>query len=151
MPGRRLTLAIVLAVVALFTAVGTIAASSGFRTFVVPLEPQAPNDEGSGIAVVRLNPTTHEVCYLITVEGIGVPTEPAAGLGAAHIHDFATGGIFIDLETAWMQTGVDRFTTAGCVTADGTRIDAILADPGAYYVNIHTVMFPAGALIGALG
>lgn len=148
----RLVLAtVVLAVAALLLSFGTVAgAAGGFRTFVVGLEPQAPNEEGSGVAVIRLSPMTGEVCHLITVQGIGEPTEPQGGLGAAHIHDFATGGIFIDLDTEWMATGLDRYTTVGCTSATTPTLEAVLANPDAYYVNVHTTLFPGGALTGAL-
>jgi hypothetical protein len=153
MRGLRLAvMTILLAVAALAASAGSAtAAGAGFHTFVVALSPQAPNDEGSGLAVVRINPTSDEVCYTINVAGIGAPTEPAGGLGAAHIHDVATGQIFVDLDTDWMQTGLDRFTTIGCTTASGASLDAVLANPAAYFVNVHTVEFPGGALTGVIG
>ena len=84
------------------------------------------------------------------MEGIGAPTEPASGLGAAHIHDVATGGIFVDLETAWRATGANRFMSIGCAVGASANVDAVLAAPDAYYVNIHTTAFPGGALTGTL-
>ena len=134
--------------VLLLSATATIA---GGRPFVVPLAPQASGDpDGSGLAVLRMNPGTGEVCYSIEVTGIGQPTEPAAGLGAAHIHDEATGGIFVDLETNWQPSG-DGFATSGCTSADRADILAMFHDPSAYYVNIHTTEFPGGAIRGQLG
>jgi hypothetical protein len=149
----RLILAtIALTMSALLSSVGAVvAAPGGFMAFVVELEPQAPNQSGSGFAVIRINPATGEVCHVITVAGIGEPTEPAGGLGAAHIHDFATGGIFVDLDTEWRATGLDRYTTIGCTTATSESLLALLANPDAYYVNVHTVAFPGGALTGPLG
>jgi hypothetical protein len=38
----------------------------------------------------------------------------------------------------------------GCVTANGLA-GAILADPSAYYVNIHSTVYPAGAVRTQLG
>jgi hypothetical protein len=150
---RRLILAtIALTMVALLSSVGAVAAApGGFTTFAVQLEPQAPNEDGSGVAVVRVNPTTGEVCHVITVSGIGEPTEPAGGLGAAHIHDFATGGIFVDLDTEWRAAGLDRYLSIECTTATSASLMALLANPDAYYVNVHTVAFPGGALSGPLG
>jgi hypothetical protein len=146
----HLVATIVLALAAMLMTAGAVAAQ-GFRTFVVELEPQAPNTEGSGRAIVRVNASTDTVCYVIRVAGIGAPTEPAGGLGAAHIHDLASGGIFVDLETAWRATGADRFTTIGCTEASSEAVDALIADPAAYYVNIHTTAFPGGAIRGPLG
>lgn len=150
MHSLRFTLrSIVLAIVALL--LGAAVATAAGRPFVVPLGPQAGGDpDGSGLAVLTLNPGRGEVCYTITVENIGAPTEPAAGLGAAHIHDEATGGIFVDLETNWTASN-GGFTTTGCTTTDRGTILAIFKDPSGYYVNIHTVDFPGGAIRGQLG
>ncbi len=147
----RLVTSILLALAMTVALAGTVAAEATYQFFRVTLEPQAPNTEGSGTALLRVNAATDEVCYVIRVEGIGVPTEPAGGLGAAHIHDVATGGIFVDLETQWRATGPDRFMSLGCAVGAGANIDAILAAPEAYYVNIHTTAFPGGAIRGSLG
>ena len=127
------------------------AVTAAGRPFAVALAPQASGDpDGSGLALLTLNPGRGEVCYTITVENIGQPTEPAFGLGAAHIHDEATGGIFVDLETNWTASA-GGFMTTGCTTTDRGKILAIFSDPSAYYVNIHTVDFPGGAIRGQLG
>jgi hypothetical protein len=147
---RRLFLSLTLALATvLLTAVSAFAV--GGRTFVVPLAGGPLGDpDGSGLAIVQVNPGTEEVCYTITVENIGTPTEPAgSGLGAAHIHDRATGGIFVDLETNWTATATG-FMTTGCTEADRESLIALLRDPSAYYVNIHTVQFPGGAIEGNL-
>ena len=124
---------------------------AGGRPFAVALAPQALGDaDGSGFAWLTMNPGQGEVCYTITVANIGVPTEPAGGLGAAHIHDEATGGIFVDLATNWTASA-DGFMTTGCASADREDLKAIFKDPSAYYVNIHTVEFPGGAIRGQLG
>ena len=147
---RRALASSVLAAVVLLVGASVVAAVGG-RLFVVPLTGGATGDpDGTGTAVLRVNPGTGEVCYTIDVANIGVPTEPLnSGLGAAHIHDFATGGIFVDLETNWTATSAG-FTTTGCAEADRESLVALLRDPRAYYVNIHTSEFPAGAISGAL-
>jgi CHRD domain len=140
------TLAIVLAVFG-----SAAVAAVGGRTFVVALTGANGGDpDGSGTAVLQVNPGRQEVCYTITVTGIGEPTEPAPGLGAAHIHDVATGGIFVDLEATFTPTATG-FEATGCVTADRAKLVALISDPSAYYVNIHTAEFPGGALRGNLG
>jgi hypothetical protein len=142
----------VLALTLLLVAAFSVTAVSG-RPFTVPLISGgvgAGDPDGSGLAQLTINPGTGDVCYTITVEGIGEPTEPAFGLGAAHIHDIATGGIFIDLETDWTATDTG-FQTTGCTTADRDAILAVFTDPSAYYVNIHTTEFPSGAISGFLG
>jgi hypothetical protein len=131
---------------------GATAVTAGGRPFAVALAPQAGGDaDGSGLALLTMNPGQGEVCYTITVENIGQPTEPPlSGLGAAHIHDEATGGIFVDLETNWTASN-GGFMTTGCTTTDRESLLAIFKDPSAYYVNIHTVEFPGGAIRGQLG
>ena len=147
---RKLFSATLLALALLLMTALTVAAVGG-RTFIVPLTGGATGDpEGSGLAVLTINPGTEEVCYDITVSGIGEPTEPAFGLGAAHIHDFATAGIFVDLETNWVATD-GGFATTGCTHADREDLIAIFMDPSAFYVNVHTTEYPGGAVTGALG
>jgi hypothetical protein len=146
---RRLFLVATLAIACLLVS-ATAALGVGGRTFVVSLSGGATGDpDGSGLAVLEVNPGTEQVCYTITVQDIGQPTEPAGGLGAAHIHDYATGGIFVDLETNWTATA-DGFMTTGCADAERSSLIALLRDPSAYYVNIHTVDFPGGAIRGDL-
>ena len=143
----RVLVATLLALWLLPISIGS-AAAAGFQTVVVTLAPQAPNTTGSGIAVLRFDATTGEVCHTIRVTGIGEPTHP---LGGAHLHDVATNGIFIDLDTDWRQTGPNEFLSIGCADADPARVAAVLAAPGDYYVNVHTALFPGGALRGSLG
>ena len=150
MNARRTVTATLLAVV-LVLATTLTAAAAGGRPFVVPLSGGATGDQdGTGQAILTVNAGTGEVCYAITVSGIGEPTEPAFGLGAAHIHDLATGGIFVDLETDWVASD-GGFSTTGCTSADRSDLIAILRNPSGYYVNIHTTEFPGGAISGSLG
>jgi hypothetical protein len=146
---RRLLISVTLAMACLLIGAAAVLGVGG-RTFVVHLSGGGAGDpDGRGLAIVRVNPGTEEVCYTITVENIGEPTEPGLGLGAAHIHDSATGGIFVDLETNWTATATG-FMTTGCTEADRESLVALLRDPSAYYVNVHTAEFPAGAIRGDL-
>lgn len=145
---RPLFASILMAALVLAASVTLVSAAAG-QIFVVKLTPSGDPD-GRGIAVIRLDPANDRVCYTINVRRIGVPTEPAAGLGAAHIHDFATGGIFVDLETNWVG-GAKASTTTGCAEATEAQLTALATSPSAYYVNIHTVQAPGGAIQGTLG
>jgi hypothetical protein len=140
-----------LAVLVLAISAGVVSAAAPVQTYVVQLTGDNGGDpDGTGVAVIRVEMRTAQVCYTINVRGIGVPTEPGAGLGAAHIHDDATGGIFVDLETDWVGRN-NAFTTTGCADATSAQLTALATAPEDYYVNIHTSAFPGGAVRGELG
>jgi hypothetical protein len=119
------------------------------RTFSIDLS----GPGGTGTAVVTFNPGLGLVCYTIdvTLTSAGdVPAEPGPGVGAAHIHVLPSGAIFIDLEAQFVPTD-GAFTASNCVTADREAIVAILTNPESYYVNVHTLVFPGGAVSGSFG
>ena len=108
--------------------------------------------DGRGEAVLRFNRETGTLCYVIVVRGIGAPTEPAQGLGSAHIHGPLPGtGIAVDLEAEFVQSGhSDVFVAHACVSVDPMTLEAILAHPSLFYVNVHTAEYPGGAVTGTL-
>lgn len=104
-----------------------------------PQEVSGGDPDGLGLAVIDIDGTT--VNYTILVQNINPPT-------AAHIHQGPAGvdgGIVVDL----MPTFVAGNAT-GSVTASQSVIDGILANPGGFYVNVHTSDFPGGAIRGQL-
>ncbi len=120
------------------------------HTFTIELLPSGDPD-GSGTAVLTVNLMQGTVCYDITVTGIGEPTGPAAGIGNAHIHSYAKGGaIAVDLETQFTLVATDTYRATGCVTASRQVLVDILLHPELYYVNVHTVEDPGGAVQGDL-
>jgi hypothetical protein len=130
---------------------GSSAAVADVQVFTVHLAPSGDPD-GSGVAVVRVNSDADLVCYSIVVRNIGAPTEPGPGVGSAHIHGpLPSTGIAIDLDTIFMATGTDTYIASDCVSADSDTIDALLANPELFYVNVHNVEFPGGAVQGSLG
>jgi CHRD domain len=100
----------------------------------------ATDADGSGKAKLRLNRERERVCFTITVRNID-------DVVAAHIHRHSDGGIVVDLITA--SASGNRFT--GC-TEDVSKalIRRILRKPRRYYVNVHTMAFPGGAVQGTL-
>jgi hypothetical protein len=106
-------------------------------------EVPGPGDpDGSGSADVSF-PMPDQVCYFIGYGGIGTPT-------AAHIHSGLVGEAGPPIVTFDMSTATDEFVEA-CVTGqDPAVLEAIIADPASYYLNIHTGEFPDGAIRGQL-
>ena len=117
----------------------------------VHLAPSGDAD-GSGVATLRIDSGGDLVCYSIVVRNIGAPTEPAPGVGSAHIHGpLQAMGIAIDLDTVFRAAGDSTYISRDCVGADSVTIDAVLADPELFYLNVHNAEFPGGAVQGSLG
>jgi aldose sugar dehydrogenase len=107
-------------------------------------EVPGPGDaDGKGQSNVFLNQETGQVCFSIVVSDITLPAS------AAHIHvgrAGVAGPVVVPLAPP-DETGV----SSGCVSdVDPALIQAIIAKPANYYVNVHTTDFPAGALRGQL-
>ena len=144
---RVLFLAAALGMVALL-ALGAPALGEG-RPFATTLtgaaEVPGPGDpNASGTAFITLNQGQGEVCFDLSWAGIdGTVT-------AAHIHVGAAtvaGPVVVPL-FAGSFAGTD--SASGCVSASEELIKAIRQDPENYYVNIHSNVFPAGAVRGQL-
>jgi hypothetical protein len=140
---KRLAVA---AVVLITVAMTAAIAEAGGRTFTTTLtgaaEVPGPGDpDGSGQATITLNPGQGEICYQLSVTGIS----PAL---AAHIHvGTATQAGPVVVGLAPPDAGG---SSSGCTSADPALIKAIMKNPENYYVNVHNVDYPAGALRGQL-
>jgi CHRD domain len=150
--GRRLSVRIRLIAVSLAMLALLYGASAGIaaggRPFSTDMtgaeEAPGPGDpDGTGFASFTFNPGLGEVCFELTVENI---TLPAIG---AHIH-FAPAGVPGDIVVPLTPPDETGFSS-GCVEADRELVKAILKDPSAYYVNVHTSDFQPGAVRGQLG
>jgi hypothetical protein len=133
--GAALTIGLVLAAVA--------AGSSSSNKLGAQLRgtnerPAAPASN-RGRVEITLKPASGKVCWEFFVTQIdGRPT-------AAHIHkgrQGVSGPVFIPLGTT--------FKREGCFAAAKSKINAVAAKPGAFYVNIHNAKHPAGAMRGQL-
>ena len=129
---------------AVSTAVSRIEGASRLKaTLSGAVEVPGPGDtDGAGTATINLDVSKTEVCYEVTAQKIDKPT-------AMHIHEAEagkSGGIVVTLNT---PTASDT-TTKGCANADAALIGRIAAQPGNFYVNVHTQAFPNGAVRGQL-
>ena len=105
--------------------------------------------DGIGWARVSVRPDDGTVCYVIKVKRIDAVT-------AAHIHVGAAGtngGVVVDLAILSADTKVTESSTIyhDCLEGlDTALLTAIKADPAGYYLNVHTSVYPDGAIRGQL-
>lgn len=139
----RKTLYATLAATAL-VATGAIAQTGG-RPLSTDLngaeEVPGPGDpDGTGQARITVNPGKQQVCYTLRVRNIASAT-------GAHIHEAPegeAGPVVVPLIPP--ASG----TSSGCATVTRELSLEILRNPSDYYVNIHNMQFPAGAVRGQL-
>lgn len=98
--------------------------------------PTAKDPDGSGTAIIRLDPAKDEVCWELTVSSI-------APANAAHIH-YKEGPQAITLSPPTSGS------SSGCANASSDLIQKIYNNPESFYVVIHNAEFPAAALDGRL-
>jgi hypothetical protein len=104
----------------------------------------ATDADGSGTAKLRLDAAKKRVCFTIRVKNVD-------DVVAAHIHaggkSVANGSIVVDLITS--PADGPKFT--GCTkNVKKSLIRKILKHPRRYYVNVHTMDNPGGAVRGQL-
>ena len=104
-------------------------------------EVPGPGDpDGWGRARVTINDAANTICTDLEVRDIGDVT-------AAHIHQ---GGAGVAGPPVVTLDSPDDDDSDDCDTKDDALVDAIRNNPGAFYVNVHTVAHPDGAIRGQL-
>jgi len=104
-------------------------------------EVPGPGDpDGSGTASFQVNPGQGEICYMLTVTNVDNVT-------AAHIHKAPVGSAAPPLVNLEPPVGG---SSSGCALVDREVALAILMDPEAYYVNVHSADHRPGAVRGQL-
>jgi hypothetical protein len=99
------------------------------------------DQDGTGTATFTLNQGHGQICYTVTWSGLDTVT----GL---HIHAAADSSIVVPLDADTVFTDGNA---TGCVTGVAKQLmQAIRQHPDQYYVNVHTDVYPAGAIRGAL-
>ncbi|HLL64123.1 MAG TPA: CHRD domain-containing protein [Micromonosporaceae bacterium] len=102
----------------------------------------AADPDGTGRVVVRIQGV--QVCFLVQWNRILAPT-------TAHIHEAPVGSngpVTVGFWRGELPASVRGVT--GCVTSTAETLAAIVANPAAYYVNVHDATYPAGAIKGQL-
>lgn len=108
-------------------------------------EAPAPGDpDGTATGTITLNDTTGDVSWDFVYANIDPPS-------AMHIHAGAAGQANPPLIDLGVSTSGGAGTLIGSTTASTTTIANILADPTAFYVNIHNESFLGGAVRDQLG
>lgn len=107
-------------------------------------EVPGPGDEdGKGKAKIEVFPELGEICFDIKVKRINLPAS------AAHIHPGAAG--VANPPIVGLAPPDSSGRSSGCVSGVSPAvIEAILENPADFYVNVHNVDFPGGALRGQL-
>jgi hypothetical protein len=148
--GRLLLVAVLLAVSLTIVLGGPVGAQGRplSTTLTGSAEVPGPGDpDASGTVSIALNQGQGEVCFALTWENID------GTVVAAHIHEAPVGvagpvvvPLFVD--TSFSGTG----SLSDCVAGVSEElIKDIRQNPADYYVNIHSTVFPAGAIRGQLG
>jgi CHRD domain len=101
------------------------------------LRPSAPATTGSGTATVTIQLGKGQLCFTLSVTGL-------TNVTAAHIHRGSTGAVVVPLSAPTSGTA------SGCVNVEKALLQEILANPAAFYVNVHTMAFPNGQIRGDL-
>jgi hypothetical protein len=91
--------------------------------------------DGKGSFSGRL--ASGRLCYSLSWSAIDTPT-------MAHIHSGAAG------INGPVLVPLDPKPGEHCVAVDAEKAAALLAEPAAYYVNVHNATFPGGAARGQL-
>ncbi len=106
-------------------------------------EVPGPGDpDGAGTAVVNIDANKGEACYDISVQKLDTPV-------GMHIHEGErgrSGPVVIPLTTP----AASDVSTVGCAKAETSLLARIAAQPGNFYINVHTGPYPQGAVRGQL-
>ena len=135
---RSIAVAVVVALVAVAGATGAthMGGNSLHATLTGKAETPKGDPDGSGTAEVTINGKS--VCWEFKTSGIASPN-------AAHIHK---GGPGVAGPVVVPFGGA--YKAKGCANTTAAIAAAIKKNPAGYYVNIHNMKYPGGALRGQL-
>lgn len=111
-----------------------------------------PNGRGE-VYVFGVDGDPKTLCYVMTVDKIAPATAAHIHLGAAGTN----GPVVVNLarptdgnSADCLTEGETLATGAPAFPVEGVTVAQILANPDAYYVNVHNATYPGGALRGQL-
>jgi hypothetical protein len=122
----------------------------GGAPFTVTLAPSVSDSTGSGSVRLTINPGQEEVCWDMHVSGLTTP------VFASHIHLLSSGKVVVPFfqfatpSTATAFSGCASHNAINITTSERALLDAIIANPSGYYVNVHTTKHPGGEVRGQL-
>ena len=96
--------------------------------------------DGTGTAHVTINDVTDQICAHLEVRNI-------SGVTAAHIHEGPAG---VNGPPVVTLDPPDDNDSDDCDTAPDSLLDRIERNPLGFYVNVHTIDYPNGAIRGQL-
>jgi CHRD domain len=96
--------------------------------------------DGTGSATITVNPGQEQLCFELTVTDIAPAT-------LAHVHEGAAG---INGPVVVTLVPPTSGFSSGCTFVSRDLARAIINNPENYYVNVHNMDFPGGALRGQL-
>jgi hypothetical protein len=108
--------------------------------------PEGGDPDGQGAAKLDLNPQQETACFSISWSGL------RGEVTALHLHQAAQGNEgphWIDFFNNQHFPGSNSMAS-GCVPAARDKINAVINNPSAYYLNLHSTAFEKGALRGQL-
>ncbi len=136
---RTLSLAVSTIAVALAAAPAVAAPVNLAATLSGANEPAGGDPDGTGAFTAEVDADAGDFCYTLSVAKIDKAT-------MAHVHSGEAGASGPPVITvAVTGAGSDE-----CVAVEPDKLKEILANPAAYYVNVHNAAFPAGAVRGQL-
>ena len=119
-----------------------VAPASGKLTATLVGDFEVPDDgdpDGKGSAAISID--GGKLCYEVVYHRLAPVT-------MAHIHAGAAGKAGEPVVT--LKLDADE-NIAGCTQIASDLATRLLAEPGEYYVNVHTTELPKGAIRGQLG
>ena len=104
--------------------------------------PNPGDPDGAGTALVNIDVDKRQVCFDVSVQRLDQPI-------ATHIHEGEVGKagpVVIPLTAPSSGDG----SVKACTDAETGVLTRLTAQPGSFYVNVHTGRFPEGAVRGQL-